>query len=267
MRHTLKWSFFIGTAAAGIVLALMKLFQPIRYEHLVLFGYAFVGTSVIAGYVVHKNLEKRNMNKAQIVKTDGGKMEARDIAVRRIPIGGSGAGYMQEKNAEEKTEKPAEASIAERNSAGVPDFVPASTLLRNQQNPDNREISGNENAGSPENKESAAESFLDEIEKEEVENEMRKTANITTDNYSQPKSAPEENNAAASCEKTDSALQKDFRECRGKPAKVFTKDGGTICGKFAGLDTHAALEDAQCGSERKSLILVSKSEIARMEVE
>ncbi len=261
MRHTLKWSLFVGVSAAGIVLALMKLFQPIRFEHLVVFGYAFVGASAVTGYVVHKNLEKRNMNKAQSVKTDGGKTEAQNIAVRRIPIGGSSADYMQEKKAEEKTEKPAEASIAERNGAGVPDFVPASALLRNQQNPDSKEISDNENDESSENNEAAAESFLDEIEKEEVENEMRKTSNTATDNYSQPKSA------VVSCEKNGGAFRKDFSEYLGKPAKVFTKDGRTICGKFAGLDTHAALEDAQCGSERKSMVLVSKSEIARMEVE
>ncbi|MBU3957765.1 MAG: hypothetical protein KKB25_01690 [Nanoarchaeota archaeon] len=235
MRHTLKWSFFIGTAAAGIVLALMKLFQPISYGHLVVFGYAFVGTSLIAGYVAHKNLEKRILNKTQSVKTDGGKMEAQDITVKRIPINEKGMFCMQEKEIGNMQEKKAEEY-----------FVPASRLQANANEFENK-ISDEQHH--------AAENFLEEIEKEEQE-EIEKE-NIKIDN-----------NAEFS-EKTNHGLlqQNGLSKFKNSRAKILTSDGKTIAGKFAGMDTHVVLEDAECGAEKKSLLMISKSEIARMEIE
>ncbi|MFZ3077226.1 MAG: hypothetical protein WA139_02115 [Candidatus Aenigmatarchaeota archaeon] len=243
MRHTLKWSFFIGTAAAGAVLALMKLFQPIRYEHLVLFGYAFVGTSVLAGYVVHKNLEKRNIGKPNnAVKTDGGKMEAQNIAVRRIPINGSGADDMQEKMVEEY-------------------FVPASRLLAETNESENNAFdSGDSVAVSKPNTENEAENgryqpaekFLDEIEKEEVEIAIQETEGNTAKNNLQPAPSDADSNFLRHC---------------GRRAKILTIGGKIISGKFAGMDTHVVLEDALCDSEKKILLMISKSEIARMEIE
>lgn len=242
MRHTLKWSFIIGTAAAGAVLALMKLFQPIRYEHLVVFGYAFVGTSMIAGYVVHRNLEKRNVGKSNaIVKTDGGNAEAQNIAVRRVPINGSGADVMQEKKAEEY-------------------FVPASELLVEESGLENNAPDAGGSAIAKSNPEDDAENgrrqpaeeFLDEIEKEEVEREIQKTECCAAGDNLQPLSFDADNN---------------FLRHRGRRAKILTSRGKTITGKFAGMDTHVVLEDAECGSEKKILFMISKSEIAMMEVE
>ncbi len=63
MKHTLKWSAFVGVGIAGAVLLLLKLFQPISYWHLVAFGYAFVVAAVIAGIVTHLNLVKRGLHK------------------------------------------------------------------------------------------------------------------------------------------------------------------------------------------------------------
>lgn len=241
MRHTLKWSFFIGTAAAGAVLALMKLFQPIRYEHLVIFGYAFVGTSLLAGYVAHKNLEKRNMNKTQSVKTDGG--SAGFIGVQRVKIGGDGMKDNPKK--EEET---------------VPDFVPASKLLAEAGDFENN---ASDAAGgiavaksNPENEAEngmhrSAEKFLDEIEKEEVEKEIQKSEAVMNGNNAQ--------------HRADS--DNTFLRHRGKRAKILTTCDGAICGKFAGMDTHVLLEDAECGPEKKSLLMISKSEIARMEID
>lgn len=239
MRHTLKWSFFVGTAAAGVVLALMKLFQPIRYEHLVLFGYAFVGTSVIAGYVVHKNLEKRNLGKANtVVKTGGGKMEIQDIAVRRIPINEK-VNDMQEKKAEEYF-VPASKLLAEAGEFeyNAPDTGGGAAAAK--PNPENEVENG---------KHQSAEKFMDEIEKEEVEKEIQKTETVMNGNN------------------TQHIADSGFLQYYGKRAKVFANDKRIICGKFAGMDTHVVLEDAECGSEKKSLLMISKSEIARMEIE
>ncbi|TRZ54770.1 hypothetical protein D4Q76_01690 [archaeon] len=243
MRHTLKWSFFIGTAAAGAVLVLMKLFQPIRFEHLAVFGYAFVGTSLIVGYVVHKNLEKRNLGKANAVaKTGGG--SAGFIGVQRVKIGSDGM-----KDNPKKEEKI------------VPDFVPASELLDNMNELENK-ISDAEGGAaaarpSPENaaengRHQAAEKFLDEIEKEEVEKEIQKAEGNAAGNSEQQRAGGADNN---------------FLRHRGRRAKIFTKDMKTISGKFAGMDTHVVLEDALCDSEKKMFLMISKSEIARMEIE
>lgn len=242
MRHTLKWSFFIGTASAGIVLALMKLFQPIRYEHLVIFGYAFVGTSLIAGYVAHKNLEKRNLGKANAVaKTDGG--SAGFIGVQRVKIGGDGM----------KDNPKKEEEI-------VPDFVPASELLVEAEEFENNApdvgcgavAKSNPEGDAEDGKRQSDEKFLDEIEKEEVEKAIQKTEAVT-----------DGNNARQRADGADNV----FLRYRGRRARILTTGNGTICGRFAGMDTHAVLEDAECGLEKKSLLMVSKSEILRMEIE
>ncbi len=220
----------------------MKLFQPIRYEHLVVFGYAFVGTSVLAGYIVHKNLEKRNSEKANaIVKTDGGKMETQNIAVRRIPINSSGIDDMQEKKAEEYF-VPASKFMAEAD--GFENNAPvAAGAAAAKSNPED----GAENA-----RHKAAEKFLDEIEKEEVENEIQKTEAVMDGNNAQHRA---------------DIVGNIFLRYRGKLARIFTNDGKIITGKFAGMDTHVVLEDAEYGSEKNSLLMISKSEIARMEIE
>lgn len=242
MRHTLKWSFFVGTAVAGTVLALMKLFQPIRYEHLVLFGYAFVGTSVLAGYVAHKNLEKRNIGKVNtIAKTNGG--SAGFIGVQRVQIGGD----VMKDNPKKEEEI-------------IPDFVPASKLLAEAGEFENIASDAGSAAAAktnPENeaengRQQSAEKFLDEIEKEEVEKEIQKTEIVMDGNSLQTLSSDADNN---------------FLRHRGRRAKILTNRGKTVSGKFAGMDTHVVLEDALCGSERKSLLMISKSKIARMEVE
>lgn len=242
MRHTLKWSFFVGTAAAGVVLALLKIFQPIRYEHLVFFGYAFVGTSVVAGYVAHKNLEKRNKTKnSNAEKTDGG--SAGFIGVQKVQIGAD--------NMEDNRKK---------ESGAVPDFVPASKLLDEAEEFENNTsgVEGNTAVKStPENgtydeKHHVAEKFLEEIEKEEVENEIRKARTDAAENNEQ--------------QRADGADSNFLRHC-GRRAKIMAKDGKAISGKFAGMDSHVVLEDALCGSEKKSLLVISKSEIARMEIE
>ncbi len=63
MKHTLKWSAFVGVGIASAVLLLLKLLQPITYWHLVVFGYAFVAAAVLAGIVTHTNLIKRGLHK------------------------------------------------------------------------------------------------------------------------------------------------------------------------------------------------------------
>jgi len=242
MRHTLKWSFFIGTAAAGIVLALMKLLQPIRYEHLVVFGYAFVGTSVLAGYVAHKNLEKRNIGKANnVVKTDGG-TKTGFIGVQRVKIGSDSMKDNPEKEKEI-----------------VPDFVPASRLLAEAGGFENIELGagGGAAATNPENRTEngkcqPAEKFLDEIEREEVESAVQEAESNTSGNNLQP---------------VPSVADKYFLRHCGRRAKILTNRGKTITGKFAGMDTHVVLEDALCDSEKKIMLMISKSEIARMEME
>lgn len=242
MRHTLKWSFFVGTAAAGIVLALMKLLQPIRYEHLVVFGYAFVGSSVIAGYVAHKNLEKRNVGKANtVVKANGGKMEEQDIAVRRIPINEK-VSDMQEKEAEEYF-VPASKLLAETDEFENNAFDAGGNMVAAKSTPEN---------GTDKGQHHAAENFLEEIEKEEIE-----------------KATGEFNNDAEFSEKTNHGLlqQKCLLKFKDRQAKIFTNDGKTITGKFSGMDTHVVLENAQYDSEKKSLLMVSKDGIARMEIE
>jgi hypothetical protein len=236
MRHTLKWSFFIGTAAAGAVLALLKLFQPIRYEHLVIFGYAFIGTSLAAGYVAHRNLERRNLGKANAVaKTDGGKMHAQNIAVRRIPISGKVSGMKKE---------------------AVEYFTPASELLGEageiESNAPDDEGSAVANSNPESGRHQPAEKFLDEIEQEEVEKEIQKTEGNTNENNTQQTTSDADNNFLRHC---------------GKRAKILTNRGKTISGRFAGMDTHVVLEDAECDSEKKMLLMISKSEIARMEIE
>lgn len=249
MRHTLKWSFFIGTAIAGAVLTLLKIFQPVRYEHLVLFGYAFVGSSVAAGYVVHKNLEKRNSKSQSIAKEDDGKNNTQNYpealgsgannffaVVKRVSVG----------NMEEKAEN-IEPICEKQDSASVPDFVPASSLVGNESDDpepprqENEKIAGCNDA----------ENFLNEVEREEVEKEMHK-AEINAEGNLQPMPI-------------DTADR--FLKYHGRRAKVFTKDNKIISGRFAGMDTHAVLENAECGPERKSIMMVSKSEIARMEIE
>lgn len=243
MRHTLKWSFFIGTAVAGAVIALLRIFQPIRYEHLVFFGYAFVGSSVIAGYVVHKNLEKRNykVSSQNIARTDGG--SAGFIGVQKVQIGGDDMKDNPKKEAET-----------------VPGFVPASKFLA--ESGDFENISSDAGVGaiaksSPESeaengRHQSAEKFLDEIEKEEVEKEIRKTGTDTAESIPQQKA---------------DVVDKNFLRHCGRRAKIFTNDTKTISGKFSGMDTHVVLEDALYGPEKKSLLLISKSEIARMEIE
>jgi len=241
MRHTLKWSFFIGTAAAGIVLALMKLLQPIRYEHLVIFGYAFVGTSLIAGYVAHKNLEKRNIGKVNaVVKTDGG--SAGFIGVQRIKIGGDGM----------KDNPKKEEEI-------VPGFVPASRLLAEAEEFENNTpdvgcgavAKSNPEDDAEDGKHQSAEKFLDEIEKEEVEKEIQKTETVVD---------------GSNFQSVSSGVDSNFLRFCGRRAKILTARGKTISGKFAGMDTHVVLENALCDSEKKMLLMISKSEIARMEI-
>lgn len=241
MRHTLKWSFFIGTAVAGAVIALLRIFQPIRYEHLVFFGYAFVGASVISGYVVHRNIEKRhksqygakmeNQNaKPLAANTDGGNAGA--IGVQRIQICGDS---MKDNTKKEK--------------ADVPEFVPASKLMNETEEAVTEPVTHMN--GKTDGQYQAAEKLLDEIE-EEAENETCKTETKAGKNNSHSITAVAGNNY--------------FQHC-GKHAKIFTSDGKVISGRFAGMDTHVVLEDAMCDYKKKILFMISKSEIARMEVE
>ncbi len=255
MRHTLKWSFLIGTAVAGAVLALLKIFQPVSYGHLVFFGYAFVGASVLAGVVAHRNLEKRQKNKnLRGMKMEDGKPGyGNERSADNIADGVSGA--------VKKIPLTAEGKTAPRMDGGVPDFVPASKLLDDAE--EKAETARENNLGIANANEISAgnggminktESFLEEIEKEEIENAM---------GLEDKKEINPNSNANQQIFEND----KNFLRYSGRRARVFTKSGKNISGKFAGMDSHVVMEDAQVGAERKILFLLSKAEIARMEVE
>ncbi len=263
MRHTLKWSFFIGTAIAGAVLALLKIFQPVRYEHLVLFGYAFVGSSVAAGYVAHKNLEKRNKNSKNqnIAKEDSGKNNGGKYPETLGDGANNFSAVVKRVSVGSMEEKPENSKLEKQCIASVPCFVPASRLLDNENELGNGlpGAEGNELVSEPEGcgKEScgqfrAVEKFLDEVEREEVEKEV--CGAKANSNENEPRLMP-----GCSGDRISGYC--------GSRTKIFTTGKNTICGKFAGMDSHVILEDAECGREKKSLIMVSKSEIERMEIE
>lgn len=85
MKHTLKWSLFVGVGIAGIVLLLLRLFQPVNYFHLLGFAYSIVASAVLASIVVHKNIHK-NIEKRGKPVAGTEKNPKKEIVTQNNPV-------------------------------------------------------------------------------------------------------------------------------------------------------------------------------------